>query len=70
VSNRTLDRLLERENYRDTYACCECGYLRNSGHHPGIKCPKTGRCGECGNDWPCVDHVLIKKIVKVRRVAK
>lgn len=70
MSNRTLDRLLERENYRDTYACCECGYLRNSGHHPGIKCPKTGRCGECGNDWPCVDHVLIKKIVKVRRVAK
>lgn len=40
------------------YACCECGYInkRKDGHHPGIKCPHTGRCGQCGNDWPCEEH--------------
>jgi hypothetical protein len=40
------------------YGCCECGYInkRRDGHHPGIKCPHTGRCGQCGNDWPCAEH--------------
>lgn len=56
MSNRTLDRYLESENHRDECACAECGYLRGAGHHPGIRCPVTGRCGTCGNQWPCPDH--------------
>ena len=56
MSNRAYDRYLEREHIRDTCACCECGYLRMGAHHPGIRCPKSGCCGECGNDWPCEDH--------------
>jgi hypothetical protein len=43
-------------------ACCECGYLRMGAHHPGIRCPKSGRCGECGNDWPCSDHAWMAKV--------
>jgi hypothetical protein len=56
VSNRTLDRLLCEEHVRDESACCECGYHRLGAHHPKIRCPRTGRCGECGNDWPCREH--------------
>lgn len=56
VSNRALDRYLSHENYVGEIACCECGFHRNGKAHPGIKCPRTGRCGECGNDWPCPDH--------------
>ena len=44
-----------REYLREEYGCCECGYYRNMAHHPGIRCPQTGRCGNCGNDWPCED---------------
>ena len=56
MSNRTLDRYMEQEYLRDEYSCCECGYRRGFGNHPGIRCPVTGRCGQCGNDWPCEDH--------------
>ena len=56
MSNRTVDRYLENEQYQDQCACCECGYLRNGGHHPKIRCPHTGQCGSCGNDWPCKEH--------------
>jgi len=62
MSNRAYDRYLEREHTRDTCACCECGYLRMGAHHPGIRCPKSGRCGECGNDWPCSDHAWMAKV--------
>jgi hypothetical protein len=58
VSNRALDKQLARENYVDEVSCCECGYHRNGRHHPKIRCSKTGRCGECGNEWPCDDHAL------------
>lgn len=56
MSNRTFDAYLEREHVRDEFACCECGYLRMFRHHPKVRCPKTGRCGSCGNDWPCPEH--------------
>lgn len=56
MSNRTLDRMLEREWHAAECACCECGFHRNGAHHPKIRCPRTGRCGECGNDWPCEEH--------------
>lgn len=54
--NRTVDNYLAHENYVGSVACCDCGYHRNGAHHPKIKCPKTGRCGDCGNDWPCREH--------------
>jgi hypothetical protein len=61
VSNRAYDRILELENEREEYACCECGYMRrHEGErivgHPGVRCPSSGRCGHCGNDWPCAEH--------------
>ncbi len=56
MSNKTYDRLLERQYYHEEYCCCDCGFVRGCGHHPLIRCPITGRCGECGNDWPCEDH--------------
>lgn len=65
MSNRTLDRYLERENYRNECACCECGYLRSGAHHPKIRCPKTGRCGSCGNDWPCAEHAPPERATSV-----
>jgi hypothetical protein len=58
VSNRRLDNLLMQEAQRDMVACCECGYHRYGAAHPKVQCPATGRCGECGNDWPCDDHKL------------
>lgn len=45
-----------REYLRKEYCCCDCGYMRNLAHHPAIRCPVTGRCGQCGNDWPCEEH--------------
>lgn len=57
MSSRAYDRELAREFARDQACCCECGYHRMGAHHPKIKCPQTGRCGDCGNDWPCADHV-------------
>lgn len=56
MSNRSLDRYLEKEQYRDQCECVECGFLRSGGYHSKIRCPKTGRCGECGNSWSCVEH--------------
>jgi hypothetical protein len=56
MSNRTLDRHMERDYLREEYSCCECGYRRGCEHHPGIRCPRTGRCGTCGEDWPCEEH--------------
>lgn len=56
MSNRAYDKHLARENYVHEVACVECGFHRNGRHHPKIKCPRTGRCGECGNDWPCEEH--------------
>lgn len=50
--------MAELTNY---YRCCECGYVRNGAHHPGIQCPKTKRCGTCGNDWPCHEHLPMAK---------
>jgi hypothetical protein len=61
MSCRALDRYLEEEQHRDLCACCECGYMRGSGHHPRIRCPVTGRCGDCGNDWPCPDHMNLAR---------
>jgi len=60
MSNHTYDRLIEHENYVKETACCECGFHRNGQHHPKIRCPKSGRCGTCGNDWPCEDHAPSK----------
>jgi len=56
MSNRTVDSAMERDYLRGEYGCAECGFYRSGAHHPKIKCPKTGRCGTCGNDWPCADH--------------
>jgi hypothetical protein len=56
MGNRTYDKYEYDDWYRKEYCCCDCGYVRNSAHHIGIRCPHTGRCGECGNDWPCEDH--------------
>jgi hypothetical protein len=68
--SRTYDKMMELEYLHDEYCCCECGYYRNGtvGSHPGVRCPNTGRCGICGNDWPCEEHIglvpkrLIKKV--------
>jgi len=38
-----------------------CGYLRSGAHHPKIRCPKTGRCGSCGCEWPCEEHAPLKQ---------
>jgi hypothetical protein len=56
MSNRKLDEYLAHEHHVGEVACVECGFHRDGAHHPGIKCPKTGRCGECGNAWPCEEH--------------
>lgn len=56
MSNRTLDRMLAAQHAREEACCADCGYYRRGAHHPNIRCPKTGRCGDCGNDWPCADH--------------
>jgi len=56
MSNRQLDAALHKEFVDGEIACCECGFHRNGKHHPKIQCPKSGRCGECGNEWPCADH--------------
>lgn len=56
MSKRAYDRALYAEHVRNECACVECGYMRNGAAHPKIKCPKTGRCGECGNEWPCAEH--------------
>ncbi len=34
--------------------CRECPNKK----HAKIQCPATGRCGECGADWPCDDHKM------------
>ena len=70
MSNRTYDNYLYKEYVRGEYSCCECGYLRNENHHPGIRCPKTGRCGSCGNDWPCEDHVVFLDEKTLKRVSR
>lgn len=46
------------EAQNSEYACCECGFINKAkdGHHPGIRCPHSGRCGQCGNNWPCEEH--------------
>lgn len=54
--SRAYDKYMEHQNYVDECSCCECGYIRNGSHHPAIRCPVTGRCGSCGNQWPCPDH--------------
>ncbi len=56
VSNRTVDNYLAHESYVDEVACADRGFHRNGAHHPGIRCPRTGRCGNCGSDWPCEEH--------------
>lgn len=39
----------ELDDYHNSFVkeicCADCGYHRNGSHHPGIRCPKTGRCG-------------------------
>jgi len=62
VSNRAYDAALYHEYLMSEIACCECGYHRNGAHHPKVKCPKTGRCGDCGNNWPCPDHITPKEL--------
>lgn len=57
MSCRAYDNYLHQQFLRDEYACSECGYRRGEGHHPKIRCPKTGFCGECGGEWPCEDHI-------------
>jgi hypothetical protein len=56
MSNRQLDAALHKEFVDGEIACCECGFHRNGKHHPKIQCPRSGRCGECGNEWPCAEH--------------
>lgn len=56
MSNRQVDAYLAHEHYVGEVACCECGFHRGGQHHPKIRCPKSGRCGDCGNDWPCAEH--------------
>lgn len=53
--SQEYNRYLAREQARDL-GCAECGYHRMGAHHPKIRCPRTGRCGDCGNDWPCPEH--------------
>ena len=54
--SRTYDLWMETDYLNKEFGCCDCGYRRGEAGHPGIRCPATGRCGECGNDWPCEDH--------------
>lgn len=56
MSNHAYDRAMAHEHYVGEVACVECGYHRNGAAHPKVKCPRTGRCGECGNEWPCQEH--------------
>lgn len=47
------------ESLVSEFGCCDCGFINDAkdGHHPGIRCPESGRCGQCGNSWPCAEHV-------------
>ncbi len=59
MSTTAYDRQEEAKYLRKEFGCCECGYMRNLAHHPKIRCPKTGRCGNCGNDWPCEECIKL-----------
>lgn len=54
--SKTYDDSMQADYMNKEYGCCDCGYRKRAGHHPGIRCPSTGRCGTCGNNWPCKDH--------------
>ena len=55
MTTTTYDRQMERDSLNQEFGCCECGYRKGIWHHLKIRCPKSGRCGNCGNDWPCED---------------
>ena len=53
------------ESVASEFGCCDCGFVNEeqNGHHPGIRCPESGRCGQCGNKWPCSEHLhLVPKV--------
>lgn len=35
-------------------SCVEC----RKNNHAKSQCPATGRCGDCGEDWPCAEHKM------------
>ena len=51
----SYDKELLKDYYKE-FCCCDCGYRKGEQAHPLIRCPKTGRCGICGDDWPCSEH--------------
>ena len=60
------------ESLEAEFACCDCGFINDArdGHHPEIRCPESGRCGQCGNAWPCAEHLhLAPKSVPKHGVA-
>lgn len=56
MSTTNYDRQMEMEYLENEYKCCDCG-----GYHVKIRCPKSGRCSICGNDWPCKDCINLVK---------
>ena len=62
------------ESLAAEFACCDCGFINEAedAHHPGIRCPESGRCGQCGNVWPCAEHLSLvpKPARKPRKSAK
>jgi len=76
MGNKAYDKYLVQEWLDDSYSCTECGYRRGMGHHKGIRCPISGRCGNCGNVWPCEDCIdmvpktMLKKVNRDSYVKK
>ena len=68
------ERTQAEENLVSEFGCCDCGFINaaQNGHHPEIRCPETGRCGQCGNSWPCAEHLALvpKPAAKSRKTAK
>lgn len=57
-AQEAYDNLQAEEAIVCEYGCCDCGFINENhdGHHRGIRCPHSGRCGSCGNPWPCEEH--------------
>jgi hypothetical protein len=72
VEAEIYEQTQAEESLAAEFACCECGFINDAqdGHHPEIRCPESGRCGQCGNAWPCAEHLaLVPKSKPKRRVS-
>jgi hypothetical protein len=66
LEQQLYESQLAEDAFNSEFACCECGFVNKTrdGHHPQIRCPRSKRCGQCGNAWPCEEH---KRLAKRKR---